>query len=67
MYKSDGQITIMEFSSPFGKLDPNNRWVKIANMIPWGKYEKKYAEQFCADNGAPAILFRMAMGTLIVK
>jgi hypothetical protein len=67
MYKPDRQITIMEFYTPFGKLDPNNRWVKIADKLPWQKYEKKYAEQFCADNGAPAILFRMAMGTLLIK
>jgi len=68
MYKKDnGQLSIMEFISPFGKLDPKNRWVQIANMIPWKKYEQKYAEKFCEDNGAPAIKFRMAMGTLIIK
>jgi hypothetical protein len=68
MYKTDdGQITIAEFLSPFGKLDQNNRWVKIADMIPWSRYEKKYAKQFCDNNGAPAIKFRMAMGTLIIK
>jgi len=36
-------------------------------MIPWEMYEKKHAEQFCDDNGSPAIKFRMAMGTLIIK
>lgn len=53
--------------SPFGELDQNNRWVKIANLIPWAKYEQKYAKQFCENNGAPAIKFRMVMGTLIIK
>ena len=68
MYKpDDGQITIMEFLSPFGKLDPNNRWVKTSYMIPWQHFETKYAERFCDDNGAPAIPFRMAMGTLLIK
>ena len=68
MNKSDdGQISISEFMSPFGKLDTNNRWVKMANLIPWEKYEQKYSERFCADNGAPAIKFRMAMGTLIIE
>ena len=68
MYKGDnGQITLSEFQSPFGELNPKNRWVKIANLIPWIKYEQKYAKQFCEDNGAPAIRFRMAMGTLIIK
>ncbi|MDR0301139.1 MAG: IS5 family transposase [Treponema sp.] len=68
MYKKDnGQISIAEFMSPFGALDPKNRWVRMADMIPWEKYERKYAERFCEDNGAPAIKFRMAMGTLIIK
>lgn len=68
MYRTnDGQISLAEFFSPFGKLDQNNRWVKVAKMIPWDKFEEKYAEQFCDNNGAPAIKFRMAMGTLIIK
>ena len=67
MYKTDRQISLAEFYSPFGALDANNRWVQIANMIPWGKYEKRYAAQFCKDNGAPAKPFRMAMGALIIK
>jgi len=67
MYKINRQMSILEFMSPFGKLDPENRWVKIAEMIPWEKYEPEYAKQFCDDNGAPATPFRMALGTLIIK
>jgi len=68
MYKKDdGQISISEFISPFGELDPENRWVNIAKLIDWEKYEKRYANRFSEDNGAPAIKFRMAMGTLIIK
>jgi hypothetical protein len=67
MYQTDLQITLAEFISPFGTLDQNNRWVRIADMIPWRRYEKRYAKQFCPDNGAPAIKFRMALGTLIIK
>ena len=67
MYRNNQQISLCEFISPFGKLDPENRWVKIADMIPWTKYEPEYAKQFSEDNGAPAIPFRMALGTLIIK
>jgi hypothetical protein len=68
MYRiDDGQITLSEFYSPFGKLDPNNRWVRIADMIPWRELEEKYAKRFSKNNGTPAIKFRMAMGTLIIK
>jgi hypothetical protein len=65
--KNEGQISIAEFIFPFGKLSTDNRWVHIADMIPWERFEKKYAVQFCQDNGAPAIRFRMAMGTLLIK
>jgi len=68
MYKKDnGQITISEFISPFAKLDKENRWVKIADMIPWHRFEERYSQQFSENNGNPAISFRMAMGTLIIK
>jgi len=67
MYRINNQISIQEFISPFGKLDPENRWVKISEMIPWEQLEPRYAETFCEDNGAPAIPFRMAMGTLLLK
>jgi hypothetical protein len=67
MYRIEQQISISEFISPFGKLNPENRWVKMANMIPWRKYESEYAMQFSEDNGAPAIPFRMALGTVLLK
>jgi len=67
MYRKNNQITIAEFISPFGKLDKNNRWVRLAGLIAWEKFEEKYEKQFCKNNGVPAISFRMAMGTLIIK
>ena len=68
MYKEDDpQITLTEFYSPFGELDPDNRWVKTANLIPWQQYERAYAKQFSNKSGAPAIKFRMALGTLLIK
>ena len=68
MYREDdGQITLAEYMSPFGELDRNNRWARIAEIIPWKRYEGKYAGRFSENNGAPAIKFRMAMGALIIK
>lgn len=68
MYKLDNeQMSILEFISPFGTLNPKNQWVVIADIIPWTYFEKKYMTRFCPDNGAPAIKFRMAMGTLLIK
>ena len=57
-----------KFELPFeGKLSPNNRWVIMAELIPWDDFEEEYAKLFSAEKGAPAKLFRMALGTLIIK
>ncbi|MCA2938920.1 MAG: hypothetical protein IM319_06995, partial [Microcystis sp. M113S1] len=31
-----------EFPSE-GKLSPDNRWVIMANLIPWSEFEEEYA------------------------
>ena len=50
-----------------GRLSEDNRWVILAKLIPWSKFEGKYAENFSEDLGAPAKSFRMALGALIIK
>jgi hypothetical protein len=56
------------FEFPFeGKLLPENRWVIMADLIPWNEFEEEYAKLFSAEKGAPAKSFRMALGTLIIK
>jgi hypothetical protein len=48
---------------PFGgKLSGNNRWINLAELIPWDEFEDGYPAQFCKGLGAPAKLFRMALG-----
>jgi hypothetical protein len=38
VFQHNGQLSIEEFHAPFGgKLDPNNRGVALASIIPWGK------------------------------
>ena len=49
------------------KLSALNRWVKMAQIIPWSEFESEYAANFRADKGAPAKSFRMALGALIIK
>ncbi|NEZ56462.1 IS5 family transposase [Adonisia turfae] len=70
MYRqsSPGQLSFHDFYLPFGgKLSPENRWVKLAEMIPWEEFESTYSSQFSEDMGAPAKGFRMALGALIIK
>ena len=63
-----GQRSFENFYLPFGgKLSSDNRWVKLAKLIPWETVEANYAEQFSPTMGAPAKSFRVALGTLIIK
>jgi len=66
--KDTTAIRIEDFFLPFGgKLNGTNKWVKWAQLIPWDDFEDLYASQMCADNGSPALPFRVAIGSLIVK
>ena len=68
VFQHAGQLSIEEFYTPFGgKLDPNNRWVLLRNMIPWMPLESQYAPQFTAKTGAPAKPFQMAFGALYIQ
>ncbi len=49
------------------QLDEENRWVKLAELIPWSELETEYASQFSDKMGAPAKPFRIALGALIIK
>jgi len=49
------------------RLSQENRWVILAQIIPWSEFEKDYAQNFTEKTGAPAKPFRMALGSLIIK
>jgi hypothetical protein len=58
-----------DFFLPFGgKLNKENRWVKLAQLVPWAYAEKKYAisfrNSFC---GQKAVSIRVALGSLIIQ
>lgn len=70
MYRTqhNGQLSIMDFHVPFGgTLDPDNRWVLLAELLPWQELEEAYAPQFSANEGAPAKPVRLAFGSLYIK
>ena len=62
------QLEFVDFYMPFsGKLNPENRWVKLAQIVPWELAEQIYADAFCDDFGAPALSARVALGALLIK
>jgi hypothetical protein len=48
-------------------LDPTNRWVLLAELIPWQELEVTYAPQFSTNVGVPAKPIRLAFGSLYSK
>ena len=71
MYKKEpeSQQEFIDFYLPFGgHLNKNNRWVRLAEKIPWKEFEAEYQETLSgSDQGAPAKPFRMALGALVIK
>jgi hypothetical protein len=64
------QMTVEDFIPPFGgKLDAENRWVKMAKIMPWDMIEDIYARSFKSDNhdGRTPISSRIAFGALYIK
>jgi hypothetical protein len=57
-----------DFELPFErKLSQDNRWVIMASLVPWEEFEEEYAQNFSRLLGAPALPFRVALGSLIIK
>lgn len=70
MYKKDRnrQYCITDFDQPMGmKLNPENRWIKKAETIPWDDIEDRYVELFPNNTGMPAKPLRMALGSLLIQ
>jgi IS5 family transposase len=70
MYRKEEQTKIPpeNFELRFeGKLSEDNRWVLMACLVPWQKFEEEYATLFSGEMGAPAKPFRMALAALIIK
>ncbi len=53
MYRDNSQLRIEDFVFPYGKLDAENDWVKLAMLVPWEVVEERYAAQF-SNNSPPA-------------
>ncbi len=67
-YESSKQLKFENFIHPFGNnLSPANRWVKMAELIPWDDLASVYYEGMSNGMGAPAINGRIVIGSLIIK
>jgi len=66
--KMDKSGRFENFLLPFdGKLKKDNRWVKLADAIPWNDLEEIYGQKFSPKMGRPGLSARIAIGALIIK
>jgi len=65
MYWDHCQLQIENFIFPYGELNPENDWVKLAAQVPWDTAEKWYAAQF-VNNGVPAHPCRVVLGAMLI-
>ncbi len=50
------ELSFQDFFLPFGgKRSGTNRWIKLAELVPWDELEHDYASQFCKGFRAPAV------------
>ena len=67
-YKSEKQLLIEEFRTPFEmKLQKDNRWVILADKLPWDELAAIYYRSLSPSMGAPAKDARLVIGALIIK
>jgi len=65
--KMSGQMRIIDYTlSDVFTLDPNNRWVLKAKLVPWEMAEERYARMF-QKNGRKAKDVRRALGALLIQ
>ena len=68
-YISQNQLKLDGFTSPFyEQLNPNNRWVHLAKVIPWdslvGLYQRRNPPK---ATGRPPLNPRVIIGAMIIK
>lgn len=69
MYKGKDRKTEYLFNELFpfgGNLDEDNRWLRIAEMIPWEELEAEYSKYF-SHTGRPALDGRLVIGLMLLK
>jgi transposase, IS5 family len=69
LYISPNQLSLEGFQTPFEqKLSKDNRWVVLAQLIPWDDVCAIYLKHVgVSTTGRPAISPRIVLGSLIIK
>lgn len=67
-YTPASERSLSLFHTPFEKeLDPDNRWVKMATLVPWDDMAKIFFSRMSPHQGRGSIDLRVVLGALLVK
>lgn len=67
-YTPSNHLSLENFKHPFHQqLDPNNRWVQLAELVPWDELAGIYAKHLDPGAGRESVDLRMVIGALIIK
>lgn len=67
-YSPQSQLTLEGFDTTFEqRLDPANRWVKLAALVPWDELAAIYAKNLDGGSGRKSVDIRMVLAAMIVK
>ena len=67
-YTPENQLSILEFKTPFkNSLSTDNRWVRLAEVVPWDEFSSRYILMMNNKLGRPGISPRIVLGALIIK
>jgi hypothetical protein len=67
-YTPQNQLSLEFFKHPFvTQLDKQNRWVILADIMPWDELAKVYCRKLDASNGRKSVDVRAVIAALIVK
>ncbi|MCB9285410.1 MAG: IS5 family transposase [Lewinellaceae bacterium] len=67
-YTPASERTLALFSTPFEqKLSPENRWVRMAELVPWDEMAEVFFSCLSTDQGRLTVDLRVILGALMVK
>ena len=68
-YSSPNQLTLECFQTPFEQnLLKTNRWVLLANLIPWDEICGMYLKHVgVSETGRPPLSPRLVLGSIMIK
>ncbi len=67
-YTPQNQLSLEGFTHPFERdLDPGNKWVKLAKVIPWDELAAVYSKKLQTNTVRMSVNIRTVLAALIVK